>query len=227
MSKTDQDLLLYAGHRQRLRQKFMDDKLTGYEILELLLSYAIPRKDVRPLSRLLYKQFGTPHSILAAPIEELLKVPGLGQNTAVFIKAIATLMVESYRSEMKQTTIFTSKEALTNYCKIMIGGKPVEEMHVLYLDNAKRLLLDHVHSIGASDWTAVHPDEITRLALLLRAKSIVMIHNHPTPYTSFSNQDIEITTQIKNILNQLDIEIYDHYVISGDILYSMRESYCL
>lgn len=224
MSEKSQDLLLCAGHRERLRQNFLDDKLAKYEIMELLLSYAIPRKDVRPLSRMLYKKFGGTFQILGASISELMSVPGMGQSTAIFIKAIQKIMLDGYKSAMSSTPVFHNQTLFDNYCKLMLGSKHIEEMHVLYMDVNRQLLLDETHSIGTLDWTAVHPREIVRRALELQSKFVVLVHNHPKNNTSFSSQDIEITNEIRTLLKNVDIILDNHYIVSGGVLYSMSSS---
>ncbi|MCR4917637.1 MAG: DNA repair protein RadC [Alphaproteobacteria bacterium] len=219
-----QNISLCAGHRERLRQNFLDDKLPCYEVLELLLSYAIPRKDVRPLSRMLFKRFGGMYQILSASINELTSVPGMGKNTAIFIKVIQKIMLEGYKSELSERPVFHNKNLFDSYCKLMLGSSPIEEMHVLYLDINRKLLLDDTHSVGTTDWTAIHPREIIRKALDLQAKFVILVHNHPKNNTSFSTQDIEITNEIRALLQGVGIILDDHYVVSGGILYSLKES---
>lgn len=213
---------LFSGHRERLRQKFLDGKLADYEMLELLLGYAIPRKDVHILSRTLLNKFGGIYQLLSAPTEELLTIPGLGKNTAIFLKTIQQIMLCGYRSAMSKTPIFHNQETLENYCKLMIGNKNIEEMHILYLDASHRLLKDELHSIGTIDWATLIPREILHRALDLHTKSIILVHNHPVPNTPFSEQDIRITNEIQQILSNVQISLYDHYVVSGNTLYSMR-----
>ena len=222
-----QDTSLFSGHRERLRQKFLDNKLADYEILELLLSYAIPRKDVRVLSRTLLNKFGGMYQMLSAPLEELMTVPETGKNTAIFLKTIQQIMLCGFRSSMSKTPVFHNQEMFENYCKLMIGSNPIEEMHILYLDASHRLLKDELHSSGTTDWTALIPREVLRNAMELRAKSVVLVHNHPTPNTSFSEQDVMITQEMQQTLNSVQISLYDHYVVSGDILYSMRNMFLL
>lgn len=213
---------LQSGHRARLRQKFLDGQLTEYEILELLLTYAIPRRDVRTLSRQLYKKYGTIHNLLSAPIESLMENDGIKENTATFFKVIHKLMEFEYKAVLDESPIFHNHEKLENYCKILLGGKSVEEFHVLYLDSQYKLIKDEMHSSGTIDWAAVYIREIVKKALDLNAGSIVMLHNHPSAYTSFSSQDILITQELENALEKLGIKLYDHLLVSGDVVYSAR-----
>ena len=227
MKPDETDLSFHAGHRGRLRQKFLDGHLADYELLELLLSYAIPRRDVRPLARGLVKQFGGIYQIISAPIDDLMKYRGVGQNTAIFLKAIAQLMIIGCKFQLTSGPIFHDDQALRKYCVLQLIGKTDEEFHVLYLDKNLRLLMDELHSTGSIDWSPVFPRKILKNALDLNARSVVLLHNHPTPHTTFSQQDAEITKTIQNILNQCEIELYDHFLVSGGILYSARNMFIL
>lgn len=223
----DDDLYFHSGHRERLRQKFLEDKLADYELLELLLSFVIPRRDVRPLARGLIAKFGGIYQVLTAPIDDLMEFKGIGRNTAIFIKAIHKIMVVGYKSNLDKVTIFHNEKILTNYCLLLMSGKTKEEIHILYMDEDKRLLADDLHSIGTVDWAAAYPREILKRALNLNAKSIVLVHNHPKPNTSFSMDDIELTERIKDLLATVNIEVHDHYVVSGGIVYSARNMFLL
>lgn len=226
--KTDEkDLSFCVGHRERLRQKFLDDKLTDYELLEMLLSFVIPRRDVRPLARGLIEQFGSVYQVITAPIDSLIAFKGVGRNTAIFIKSIHKIMLAGYKSNLDKVTIFHNEKILTNYCLLLMAGKTKEEIHILYLDEDNRLLADDLHSVGTVDWAAAYPREILKRALELNAKSIVMLHNHPKPNTSFSVDDIELTERVRDLLSTVDIDVHDHYVVSGGIVYSARNMFLL
>ena len=227
MIKAEDLQSLQSGHRARLRKKFLDGQLTEYELLELLLTYAIPRRDVRTLSRQLYKKYGTIHHLLSAPMESLMENEGIKENTATFFKVIHKLMELEYKVVLDTAPIFHNYEKLENYCKILLSGKPIEEFHVLYLDAHYKLIKDELHSSGTIDWAAVYIREIVKKALDLNAASIVMLHNHPSAYTSFSSQDIAITQELESALEKLGIGLYDHLLVSGDVIYSARNMHLL
>jgi DNA repair protein RadC len=227
MIKAEDSQSLQTGHRARLRQKFLDGQLTEYEILELLLTYAIPRRDVRALSRRLYKKYGTIPNLLAASKESLMENEGIKENTATFFKVLHKLMELEYKSALDTSPIFHNYAKLENYCKTLLTGKTVEEFHVLYLDSQYKLIKDELHSSGTIDWAAVYIREIVKRALDINAHSIVMLHNHPSGYTSFSSDDIEITQDLENALEKLKISLYDHLLVSGDVIYSARNMHLL
>lgn len=227
MIKAEELQSLQSGHRARLRKKFLDGQLAEYEILELLLTYAIPRRDVRTLSRQLCKKYGSIHQLLSAPVESLVENEGIKGNTATFFKVIHKLMELEYKSVFDGAPIFHNFEKLENYCKILLGGKPVEEFHIFYLDSQYKLIKDDLHSTGTIDWAAVYIREIVKKALDLNAYSIVMLHNHPSACTSFSSQDILITQELESALDKLGIKLYDHLLVSGDVIYSARNMHLL
>jgi len=227
MIKNQELQSLQQGHRERLRKKFLDGQLTEYEILELLLTYAIPRRDVRMLSRQLYKKYGSIQQLLSAPIESLVDNDGIKENTATFFKVLHKLTTLEYKYTLDNAPVFHNQKTLENYCKLIVGGKSTEEFHVLYLDSQFKLIKDELHSAGTVDWAAVYTREIVKKALDLNARSVILVHNHPTPFVAFSTQDIDITVELENTLNALGITVYDHLLVSGDIIYSARNMHLL
>ena len=227
MIKNEELQSLQTGHRARLRKKFIDGQLTEYEILELLLTYAIPRRDVRVLSRQLYKKYGNIYQLLSASMESLMSNDGIKENTATFFKLIHKLMEIEYKHELDERPIFHDIQRIENYCKLILGGKNIEEFHVFYLDDKFRLIEDQLHSSGTIDWTAVYIREIVKRALDLNARSVVLLHNHPLSGSAFSTQDVEITVELESALNKLGIGLYDHLLLGGDIIYSIRNMHLL
>lgn len=222
MIKAQELQSLQQGHRARLRQKFNDGQLSDYELLELLLTYAIPRRDVRVLSRRLHNKYGDIHHLISASKESLMDNDGIKENVATFLKVIYKIMTLEYKNTLDKAPIFHNYEKLENYCKILLGGKNIEEFHVFYLDGQYKLISDELHSSGTINWAAVYIREIVKKALDLNARNIVLLHNHPSAYTSFSTQDVQITQELANALEHLDINLYDHLLVSGDIIYSAR-----
>ncbi len=226
MSENKDDKLFRLGHRDRLRQKFLTGKLTDAEHLELLLAGIIPRRDVRVLARSLIQRFGSVSQIFTAPIDALEQFPGIGHNTAVYLKLINELLVRGYKSRMLEQTVFHNPRIITNYCLTMLSGKSVEELHVLYLDKDYRLLHDETHSVGTIDWAPIFEREIIKRALNINARSIVLVHNHPGGGL-FSTDDVDYTEKLETALNTIGIDVYDHYLVANGILHSMRDSHLL
>lgn len=220
---SEKDKSFHAGHRERLRQKFLDGKLADYELLEALLGYAIPRRDVRPLARGLIKKFGCIHNIICAPIDQLIEFPGMGPNTAIFLKMLQALTHIDYSNQLMERPVFHNDKIMMNYFRNMLMGKTVEEMHVLYLDAQYCLLQDDLQSSGTVDATSFYPREIVKRALNLNAKYVVLVHNHPGSASCFSRDDIESTQSLDELLRRVDLCVYDHYLVSGGIVYSAKD----
>lgn len=217
------DIDFHIGHRDRLRQKFLDGHLADYEKLELLLAYVIPRRDVRPLARGLMQKFGSINQVLAASLDALVAYKGVGRNTAIFLKLIHSILCDGYKHELKDKPVFHNRVIFDNYCKTQMAGKMVEEFHILYLDNNRRLLDDWLHSTGTIDWSAVYPREILRRGLELNARFVILLHNHPVSGKGPSTEDIEMTDELTEYLAHADIILDDHYVVSNGILFSARD----
>ena len=217
-----QDDLFHLGHRERLREKFLDDKLNDSEKLELLLSFAIPRRDVRPLSRKLIQHFGGLYYVIIATYEDLVAIPGVGRSTAILIKLVCSMLEISHHKVLQTESVFYNPKALEEFCRMQMASKTSEELHVLYLDNNFRLVEHEVHSRGSIESTNIYPDMIVRKAVKNSVRCIVLLHNHPITDNMFSTQDIEATENLIALLNIFKLELYDHYVVASGILYSMR-----
>lgn len=219
------ELLFHLGHRARLKEKLLDGKLVGYELLELLLTYAIPRRDVRPLARRLIEKFGGVYRVLHTSYEDLLTVDGVGPAVATIIKLAHELIFVSYTERAISGKYLADDKFVRDYCRHLVSGKTVEEFHVLYLGNDSRLLLDETHSRGTIDESAVYPREISRKALQLNAISVILVHNHPLSDNDFSHADADLTSLIEERLNSFNISLIDHFLVTANgVVYSMRAS---
>lgn len=211
------------GHRKRLRDKFSESPyITDAELLELLLTYAIPRIDVKPIVRALINKFGSYGKIIAAPKQELLRIPGIGQNAAIFIKALHAGTLRNYVSNMKDCPVFHKYEILENYCKMTLADKNIEEFHVIYLDKNNQLIQDDAHSIGTVDHAVAYPREILKRALELNACHVILLHNHPSGSPIFSSDDIRITKAVQTILENVEINLHDHLLVANGQVFSAK-----
>ena len=215
------------GHRARLRQKFMETKLVDYELLELLLSYAIPRIDVKPIAHALLKKFGNIGKIINADIEDLKSVPGMGESSAIFLQVVGDVNLRRELSVLKESHIFYDYTILENYAITLLCNKQVEEFHVLYVDNKMRLLSDELHAVGTIDFTAVYPREILKRMLAINAASIILLHNHPLGCESFSQEDINITTQTRDLMNAVGLCLIDHLLVANDKVISAKNIFLI
>ena len=221
---TESDLLLQAGHRERLRQKLLDGNLTSYEKLELLLTFAIPRRDVRPLARRLINKYHSLYAIWSAPVEELMAFPGVGRSTAILLHLVRELLLLTHMERLVDGTVLSDPRVIKDYCRQLLYASPVEEFHVLYLGADYRLISDELHSRGTIDESGAYPREIARRAMALNALSVILVHNHPMSTNNFSDTDIELTSKIESDLKYFGIGLFDHLlVLSNGVVYSMRE----
>ena len=213
-TKTDAD---YLGHRDRLRSKvlmFGSDVLQDYELLELLLTYAIPRKDVKPLAKELIRSFGSFAAVFNASPEELGSIKGIKDNTAAFLVAVRGCALRMAKSEFSSGPVINDWKALIEYCRLDMGSKKSECLRGVFLDSRNRLIKDELLQKGTISQTPVYPREIAKRALELGAASLIMIHNHPAGDMHPSKNDIQMTKAVQNALAALDIVLIDHIIVS-------------
>ena len=206
----------YLGHRQRLRERFMESgaaALADYELMELVLFRAIPRRDVKPLAKALIKRFGSFAEAAAARPERLREIDGLGEAAIMEIKlaeAVATRLARG-RIEAKQT--LSSFIDVLDYCRTAMAYAEREEFRVLFLDKRNALIADEVQGVGTIDHTPVYPREIIRRALELGASALILAHNHPSGDPTPSPADIRMTKDIVSIAEPFGIIIHDHLIV--------------
>jgi DNA repair protein RadC len=199
-----------------LRARFVKggaDAMPDYELLELTLFAAVPRKDTKPLAKALMARFGSFAEVIAAPRARLMEVQGAGEAVATHLK-----IVEASARRMAQTKVIkrpalSSWAALLDYCTAAMAREPAEQFRVLFLDRKNILIADEVQSRGTIDHTPVYPREIVKRALELSATAIILVHNHPSGDPTPSRADIEMTRDIEKAARALHISVHDHLVI--------------
>lgn len=206
----------HAGHRDRLRQRFVEGGLNAmqdYELLELSLFYAIPRRDVKPLAKTLLKEFGSLKEVFGADLRDLQKVKGISENTAIFIKSVDAIMRKSLQGDIRAKPILSSWQSLVDYCYVSMAHEKKELFRVLFLNRRNQLISDEVMQSGTVDHTPVYPREIVKRALELGATAIILVHNHPSDDLTPSDSDILMTAEIIRAAAALDIVVHDHLII--------------
>ncbi|MCL2439230.1 MAG: DNA repair protein RadC [Alphaproteobacteria bacterium] len=213
------------GHRKRLRDKLANSgagALHDYEILELLLTYAIPRVDVKPLAKALLKKFGNFANVINASTVDLTSIPGIKENAAGLIKAVKASMTAALEATVAETNVIANWNDLLSYARLNIAGAEVEEFHALYLNTKCHLIKDDLHSSGTVNKSSAFPREIVKRALELGATGVILAHNHPSGDVSPSRADIEITETIATALKTVDITLFDHIIVSRTAANSMK-----
>ena len=205
----------HAGHRDRLRERFLlgADTLPDYEMLELVLFAAIPRRDVKPLAKQMIAHFGSFAEVIAAPRERLLEVEGIGENVAVQLKVIEAAALRLSKARLIGRPALSSWQALLDYCTAAMARSIREEFRVLFLDRKNVLIADEVQSAGTIDHTPVYPREIVKRALELNASALILVHNHPSGDPTPSRADIEMTRSIAAAAKPLGIAVHDHVIV--------------
>ena len=215
----------YTGHRDRLRQRFLTagtDSLADYELLELILFGAIPRRDVKPLAKQLIGQFGSLGGVINADAAQLARRAGLSTASVAALKAVGAAATLMLREQVIDRPIIGSWTALLDYLTVALKYEPAEQLRLLFLDRKNVLITDEVQQRGTVDQTPVYPREVTRRALELHASAVIMVHNHPSGDPSPSTADIEITRQVTAALRAVDIALHDHLIIGRAGHLSMR-----
>ena len=225
--KSQKDAPHYAGHRERLKERFLKaggDGLADYELLELLLTYAIPRKDVKPLAKALLQKYGTIAALCALPQKTLVQESGLGEHSAAFLKLLNALMVHAAREKTEKRNILGSRSALLEYLYAHMAHLDREEFRVIYLDNKNHILEDEVLFTGTVNASAVYPREIMKKALACGAVGLVLAHNHPSGHVAPSGKDEELTMHVQQLAMGLDIVLHDHIIVGKNSHFSFADS---
>lgn len=214
-----------AGHRARLRKRLLEgggDALGDHEVIELLLTQAIPRRDVKPLARSLLARFGSLAAVLNADPRALANHPGMGEASAAALAIVAAAARRLARQAVSQQPVLGSWQALLDYLTIDMAHLTVERVRVLYLDVRNRLILDHLVGDGSIDEAAIHPREVIRKALDLGSTALILVHNHPSGSPEPSRADIEITRRIAEAGRLLGVTVHDHVIVGREGHASLR-----
>jgi len=204
-------------HRKRLRERFLEaggDALPDYELLELLLFAAIPRRDTKPIAKALIAKFGSYQGVLRAPIDALTEVDGVGDSTAVAIKAVEAAALRLARKELKERPVLASWAGVIDYLRMRMGHGDVEQLRILFLDAKNGVIEDEELQRGTVNHTAVYPREILRRALDHGATALILVHNHPSGDPTPSRADIEMTRQVREAAEKIGVALHDHVIVA-------------
>ena len=207
----------YRGHRERLRQRFLQtgpDSLADYELLELLLFGAIPRRDVKPLAKQLLEQFGSLGAVVSADAIQLERRGGLGPAAIASLKVVAALSTRVLREQVHDQPVLSSWTQLINYLTAAMKYEKSEQFRLLFLDRKNQLIADEVQQRGTVDHAPVYPREVVKRALELHATALIMVHNHPSGDPTPSKADVEITRQVAKAAATINLTVHDHLIIS-------------
>lgn len=213
-----------AGHRERLRQKYRKaghGGLLDYEKLELLLTFAISRRDVKPIAKSLLKQFGSLSGIMDATEERLPQIPGVGENVALLIHLMKGLCTDYLYEQVKGREVLSSSQEVLRYAKMKLAGLEHEVFMVIYLNTQNEVIGDEILVEGTIDQLYIHPRQLMTRALNMSARGIILLHNHPSGTPSPSPADIQLTRSIKIAAEAMRLDILDHLIITRNSCYSI------
>jgi DNA repair protein RadC len=208
-----------TGHRQRLKARFLSsgpDSLADYELLELVLFSAIPRRDTKPLAKRLLQRFGSFPEVVNAPPERLAEVEGVGSAAIMQLKLVRAAAVRLMQLGVMQRPVLASWNAVLDYCRAAMGFEAREQFRILFLDKKNRLIANEVQQEGTVDHTPVYVREIVKRALELSASAVILVHNHPSGDPTPSRADIDMTRQIVEAAKPLGITIHDHIIVGRE-----------
>jgi len=209
----------YHGHRERLRARFNEagsDAVTDYELMELVLFRALPRRDVKPLAKQLISRFGSFAEAIGAPRPLLAEVDGLGEAAITEMKIVAAAAQRILRGEIRRRPVLSSWSAVIDYCRAAMAFSDTEQFRILFLDKRNQLIADELQQKGTVDHTPVYPREVVKRALELSATAIILVHNHPSGDPTPSRADIEMTKEIMDVSRTLGIAVHDHIIVGKD-----------
>ena len=207
----------FHGHRERLRNRFREagaEALADYELVELLLFRAIPRRDVKPLAKAVIARFGSFVEAISAPPERLAEIDGMSLNAATELKIVEAAAQRLAKGKIKRRTSMGSWGEVVDYCRAAMAFSDKEEFRILFLDKKNGLIADEVQGIGTVDHTPVYPREVVKRALELSASAVILVHNHPSGDPTPSQQDVKLTLDIIGMAKPLGVMIHDHIIVA-------------
>jgi DNA repair protein RadC len=216
----------YHGHRDRVRKRFLQQGLEGfqdYEALELLLLFVARQKDMKPVAKDLVARFGSFKNVLDASHEELEDVPGVGPTAVTLIHFVKQAAARYLQQTSQSRFSLDSPEALIQYCILSMGAEPNEKFRVICLDGNLAIVGESDVAEGTVDQATVYPRKVMEIALQARATSLVFVHNHPDGNVTPSDFDRTLTRGLVLAAKTMHISVYDHIVVSRDTYFSFRE----
>ena len=215
----------YHGHRDRLRQRFMEGgakALQDYELLELVLFRILPRRDTKPIAKAMLDRFGSFSEALSAPPHLLEEIEGLGPTAIADLKVIQAAAQRFSRDQINKKPMLGSWNEVIDYCRAHMAFEDKEQFRILFLDKRNQLIADEVQQVGTVDHTPVYPREVIRRSLELSATALVLVHNHPSGDPTPSTADVKMTKAIADVAKPLGITVHDHIIIGRSGHVSMR-----
>ena len=218
---------MHDGHRNRLKERFLKEGLDGFseiQVLELVLFYCIPRKDTNPIAHALLEHFGGFSQVLEAPVEELKRIPGMGESSAAFLRLITETGRYYMVHRSTQASVLPTLEQCAEYMVPFFFGRRLETVFLLCLDAKCKVLCCKEVGEGSVNSAGISVRKIVETALGANATSVVLAHNHPSGVALPSGEDVQTTRKIAMALSAVEITLADHIVVAEEDYVSMAQS---
>ena len=215
----------YIGHRQRIKDKYKKSGIDGwldYEVLELILSYAVARKDTKPIAKELITRFKTINGVLDADREELKSVPGISEHAALFLGLLKEVTIIYLEKGLHNKDLLSSPEAVFDYMKASLKGSMDEEFKTLFLNSRNQLIAIEILQTGTVNKSVIYPRKLVERSLYHHAVGVIIAHNHPAGTLKPSGDDCAVTKVIKDALKTVEINLLDHVIIGGNDYFSFK-----
>ena len=220
---------IHDGHREKMRQRFMTgglDAFADHEILELLLYYAIPRRDTNPIAHALMERYGSLPAVLAAPMEDLKRTEGIGESAAVLLHLVPQVCRRARLAQVGEDQVLNSSERAGAYLLECFDGESREVIYQLCLDRKGKLLACKRLGEGSVASADLDVRRLVENAILTGASAVILAHNHPSGVALPSDGDYTATMRVRAALNAIGIELADHIIVAdGDFVYMADSGY--
>lgn len=207
----------YIGHRKRLKERFLkggQGAIADYELIELLLFLAVPRRDVKPMAKDLLERFDSFAEVISAEPARLKEVSGVSDNVVIAFKMIREGALKLSQEQILGKPVVSSWQALLDYCRASMAFHNKEQFRILFLNRKNVLIADELQQEGTIDHTPVYPREVIKRALELGASALILVHNHPSGDPTPSRDDIEMTKEIDEAGKKLGVTMHDHVIVA-------------
>lgn len=218
---------IHDGHREKMRQRFLKSGLDGFaehEALELLLYYAIPRKDTNSIAHVLIERYGSLSAVLAAPVEDLKRVEGIGESAAVLLKIVPQLVQKARLMDAEKEVILKDVSKIGAYLLDRFHGENREVVYQLCLDRKGKLLACKRLNEGGVAGAEMDIRRVVENAILTHASEVVLAHNHPSGVALPSPDDLAATLRAKQALETMDVTLLDHIIVADGDFVSLAQS---
>lgn len=214
----DKEKSVHAGHRERLKQKYLEgglNVLAEHEVVELLLFYAVRQGNVNPLAHRLIKEFGTLHLLLEADAETIARSCDISINTAILLSLMLPMARRYHRSKWSETNMLSDTKLACEYARGLFTGETDEVFYMICLDAKNQVIFPVEVARGTIDKAPIYPRTITDKALKHNAASVILAHNHPSGQLIPSQSDLRATTFITDVLEKIEVKVVDHIIVGG------------